>query len=148
MGRTKAIALVAAVLAGGCSGPDLPAGWEKAEKIELAQGECLGTSYEASEESIEATPRAGGVVVSAWARFRCDQEAEGYVKTDGERIDLLFQPKDMDPSTVAKCDCLYELTASLGAASGAHTVTVWRRWDNLNKPNDPLQIGEASVTVP
>jgi hypothetical protein len=36
----------------------------------------------------------------------------------------------------------------LPSATGEQRVTVYRRWDHLNDDNDPVQEGEAQVTVP
>ena len=147
--RTGIGSLVLLVVAGGCAGADLPAGWEDAERIAVTQSECAGNPYERNQEAMQASPHGAGIdLVYQKAHFRCEQTVEAFVRTEGERIDLLFQPVDMEPGTVAACDCLYDLTVSLEADPGAREVTVYRRWDNLNTPNDPVPIGSASVTVP
>jgi hypothetical protein len=58
------------------------------------------------------------------------------------------QPIDMDPFSVAACDCGYKITFLVEPVSpGAHQTTLYRRWDSMNKPNDPVPISAASVIV-
>jgi hypothetical protein len=54
----------------------------------------------------------------------------------------------MNPSTIAKCDCSYELWLRAQVPSGTYTLTLYRRWDNLNADNAPVEIGSQRVTVP
>jgi hypothetical protein len=83
------------------------------------------------------------------AHFRCEQTVEAFVRLGSNATDFLVQPADMNPSNVAACDCLYEITMAADVSAGATTVTVYRRWDHLGgNPSDPVQVGTASVTVP
>ncbi|HCF61207.1 MAG TPA: hypothetical protein DFS52_24820 [Myxococcales bacterium] len=142
-------ALAFAVAAAGCSGADLPKGWEDAERVSLNQGECEGNPYEGEQSSVQVSAFSKGIDVACRkAHFRCEQEVEAFVRESDGRIDLLFQPVDMDPGTVAKCDCLYDLTVALEKDPGSYEVRVFRRWDNLNEPNEPVKIGSGSVAVP
>jgi hypothetical protein len=64
-------------------------------------------------------------------------------------VEFLVQPTDMNPSSVAGCDCLYEITMATDASTGPATVTVYRRWDHHGgTPTDPVLVGSASATVP
>lgn len=137
----------AALLLAGC-GNDLPPGWEGAERIEdLYQRECSGDPYTGGDERVEAeaTPDAIGVDYLD-AHFRCEQKVEGFFKTSGDRVDVLVQPIDMNPSAVAACDCLYDIRMTLPVTAPA-TVTLYRRWDALNEPNDPVEIGSVDVAA-
>lgn len=124
----------------------LPEGWEDAEPIvDLTQSACDGDAYEEYTTSVTGTYVEGGVdVVVDPVGFRCDQAVEGFYKTDGETAHVLLQPEDMHPRSVAKCDCLYRF--DLGLPVGVSRVVAWRRWDALNDPNDPEEVGEGEIT--
>ena len=128
-------------------GPDLPEGWEDAEPIDnFGQSECAGDPYGETETEVRATVGGPGIeIIAEPMHFRCAQEVEGFLRQQGDALDVLVQPVDMDPSAVAGCDCLYTITAGLPFDPPA-TITVYQRWDNLNEPNDPLEV--ASTTVP
>jgi hypothetical protein len=81
------------------------------------------------------------------AHFRCAQDVEGFVKRGGDAIDLLVQPIDMAPDAVAGCDCLYDISMSVPAPKGDYSLTLYRRWDSINKPNDPVAVGATEVTI-
>ena len=149
----------AALLATGCSEsssaatPDLPAGWSSARSVtSFSQAVCdrfagdggIGT------ESIDVTASAGSVHVAYHhAHFRCEQAVEGFVRTGSKTVDFLVQPKDMNPSKVAMCDCYYEVVMTADAPAGPTTVTVYRRWDHVGgNPVEPVEIGAASIAVP
>jgi len=129
---------------------DLPLGWESAKRVaELIQLECSGSPYDNPNERVSFN--AGNQKLDVdyrEAHFRCAQDVEGFSREVGAAIDVLVQPIDMNPQSVTKCDCLYDITILLEpVASGAHDVTVYRRWDNLNDPNEPVRIGGGSVQV-
>ncbi|WP_438013794.1 hypothetical protein WMF18_22980 [Sorangium sp. So ce315] len=136
----------------GCGGADLPEGWEDATAIEgLTQSECKASAYdETVKETLAATPERGAVRLDyGAAHFRCDQEVEGFVRIAGGKMDVLVQPVDMDPGAVAGCDCRYDIGMTIeGLSKGAVAVELYRRWDNLNEPNDPVKIGAAEVEIP
>ncbi|RLB48535.1 MAG: hypothetical protein DRJ42_23000 [Deltaproteobacteria bacterium] len=137
------------MLFAGCAGPDLPWGWEDAQPVESTQTECVGNPYEAHDEHIEVAGGASWIDVDYLeAHFRCDQEVEAFRRGNGASIEFLVQPVDMNPSVVTACDCLYNVTITVpGLATGDYAVSLFRRWDNLNDPNDPLLIGSASGVV-
>ena len=143
--------LIATVSA--CSKPDLPAGWEDAQPLKsFTQATCSGSAVDpnAPAESIDVSASSNAVRVAYHAaQFRCAQSVEGFVRKSATHLDFLVQPVDMNPSTVAGCDCLYEISMAVTASPGPTQVTVYRRWDHHGgNPPDPMQVGTASVTVP
>jgi hypothetical protein len=144
------IMVIGALMLVGCSA-DLPEGWETAEAIEgLKQAECKGSAYdETVKEQLVATAEAGAVKVEySAAHFRCEQKVEGFVRRGSGKVDVLVQPVDMNPSAVAGCDCLYDIDMAIqGLSKGKVDLGLYRRWDNLNDPNDPEKVGSAEVEV-
>ncbi len=137
------------VLPSAC-GPDvdLPAGWEEAVWIEdFIQYECDGSPSTDDWVStvIASAIQPGLRVIGDDLPFRCEQDVEGFYRVSGEAVDVLVQPVEMDPDEVARCDCLYRIEAGIPEAPPA-TVTLYRRWDNLNVPNRPVLVG--SIRVP
>ena len=126
---------------------DLPAGWEDADRIPvLTQTECR----EAEGDPVEAISAVSGPdglrVEYLQAHFRCAQAVEGFFRETDGGLDLLIQPVEMNPESVAKCLCRYDLGMSL-SGNDADEVTVYRRWDNLNRDNDPVRVGSAPVAA-
>lgn len=135
----------------GCGGPDLPAGWEEAVPLtRLLQSECGGDPYGPPSDRLELSARPGVVTVDLReTHFRCEQEVEGFRRDDAAGFDVLVQPVDMDPSTVAACDCLYDLRFETPVdRSGALSVSAFRRWDRLNEGDTTFAIGTSTVSVP
>jgi hypothetical protein len=135
----------------GCSSADLPPGWEDAELVEgLKQAPCnRGSLGNNLKETLGWEAKGAGVSVTYdQAHFRCEQDVEAYRRNRSDAIDLLVQPIDMDPSSVAGCDCLYEISMQISAARGAHKLTLYRRWDNDNQPNPAVKVDEADVSIP
>ncbi len=115
----------------------------------LQQSSCEGSPYDGAEEALSVTGASGSLhVVYAPAHFRCSQAVAGFVLTSGGDSEILVQPIDMNPQTVAKCDCLYTIDMDIEAPEGEHLVSLFRRWDHKSGADDPLQIGSQSVTVP
>jgi len=145
----RALAWLALLSVSGCdsSSSDLPAGWQGAQKIaDFTQMECGGSPINGPAESVDAAGVEGAIEVDYEnAPFRCAQDVEGFVRREDGKLDILIQPVDMDPSSVAKCDCLYHIVATVPAEAGAHAVTVYRRWDHRNDPNDPVEVGMVEV---
>ena len=130
---------------------DLPEGWGEATRVDgLTQADCSGNPYEGThDERLEAAVSGGGIRVEyKEAHFRCEQDVEAFEKRSGSNVDVLVQPIDMNPKNVAGCDCLYDIAFDLVELSGETTVTLYRRWDEINDPNDPVLIGSATLTVP
>jgi hypothetical protein len=160
MVRSAATGCIAATasLALGCSGSnsaaaDLPPGWEGATPLKsFSQAACSGSPLDptAPAESIDVTAVAGSIHVAYHhAQFRCEQAVEGFVRADSNTVAFLVQPKDMNPSNVAKCDCLYEITMGADTMAGRTRVDVYRRWDHVGgNRSDPVKVGTVWVTVP
>jgi hypothetical protein len=136
-------ALVTAGFALACGGDstDLPAGWEAAKPVGMVQSECSNSALaDAPPETVEV--RAWGPPVEVAyhdARFRCAQKLCAYLRNDGTTAAMLVQPCEMNPGTVAKCNCQYQVGLSVPGTRSA--IEVHRRWDNLNRPNPPVLIG-------
>lgn len=126
--------------------PDLPAGWEDAQPVlDLTQSPCDGDPYGENDERVEATAEGSNLAVDYLeAHFRCAQEVEGFYREDADTVDVLVQPIDMDPRAVAGCDCLYNVSMTVPVAAPV-SLTLFRRWDNINDPNDPVEIGSVDV---
>jgi hypothetical protein len=148
-----------ALLALGCSGrssngtTDLPSEWNTAQSVKtFSQAACDRSAPDggAGLETIDVTAPTGSIHVAYHhAHFRCEQSVVGFVRTGSQTVDFLVQPTDMNPSTVAACDCFYEITMTTTASAGPTTVTVYRRWDHVGgNQSDPVKVGTASVTVP
>lgn len=150
--RTVLLVSLAALLAG-CV-VDLPSDWEGALGIaDLIQSECEGDPYEDQDERVEAARGTDTLNVSYLeAHFRCEQDVQAFGQIAGSTLEVLVQPVDMNPNQVTACDCLYEIEMtpplsgwSGGDIDGVDEVTLSRRWDNINDPNDPVLIGSVTV---
>jgi hypothetical protein len=129
---------------------DLPSGWEAAERLEeLSQMPCAGSALtNESQEALAWTAASDSLsVFYDHAHFRCVQDVEAFMKRGDDAIDILVQPIDMNPTAVAGCDCLYDISMQVPAPKGDYTLTLYRRWDNMNRPNTPVKIGDAELTV-
>jgi hypothetical protein len=138
------------------SKPDLPAGWEGAQAVtDFTQAACSGSADGpgAPSDSIDASASAGSVSVAYHAaHFRCAQSVQGFVRTGPRSLDFLVQPVDMNPASVAGCDCLYEISLVTKASPGATTITLYRRWDHSGSSNpgevsNLVEVGTTMVTV-
>ncbi|HKU45166.1 MAG TPA: hypothetical protein VJR89_43700 [Polyangiales bacterium] len=148
--------IAAVVLVLGCAAcasdaaGDLPAGWEAAERVEgLMQAPCGGSALRDDlPETLGVSAGEGAAAVRYdHAHFRCVQDVEAYVKRANRALDVLVQPIDMHPDAVAGCDCLYDISMSVPAPRGDYTLTLYRRWDSVNTPNEPVKIGDEEVSI-
>lgn len=139
------------LLAAGCAfTANLPEDWKDAEPVpSMSQSECDGDPYESYDEHIEASGGAGQVEIHYQeAHFRCEQEVEAWSLLEGDTLSILVQPIDMNPRNIAMCDCLYDIDITVeGLPAGALTVDLYRRWDEINDPNDPVFIDSAEVEI-
>ena len=142
--RRRALCLLVGLAA---CGPDVPDGWEDAEPVDaLTQSACEGSPYEDHDERVEGDLTASPVELSLKeGHFRCEQEVEAFHRRIGDWLEVLVQPVDMDPRIVAACDCLYDIDMEI-TVGGAPLVeaTIYRRWDDLNEPNDPVAVGSIT----
>ena len=148
-----ALSLLACSGSGGSGGkPDLPAGWEGAQSVKsFTQAACSGSPGlpGGPSESIDVDAGQGAVNVAYHnANFRCAQTVEGFMRTGSKSVDFLVQPTNMKPSSVARCDCLYEIALAAGVPAGPTTVTLYRRWDEQSGNTNPVEIGTEAVDVP
>ena len=148
---SASLALSLLACSGSGSKPDLPAGWEGAQSVKsFTQAACSGSPGlpNGPTESIDVDAGQGSVSIAYHdADFRCAQTVEGFMRTGPKSVDFLVQPTDMNPSSVALCDCLYEITLAANVVSGPTTVTVYRRWDEQSGNTMPVEIGTDAVTV-
>jgi hypothetical protein len=135
--------------AGGTAGTatDLPPGFEGARSIVLSQTTCAEyvTDYLLVLDRLEWNDdQTGGRY--HYAMFRCEQQVCGYLQNTGATYQLLIQPCEMHPGIgdYSRCDCYY--TLEFATPTGAETVEVWRRWDELVSPTEPVFIGTLSRT--
>lgn len=129
---------------------DLPTGWAGALQVsDLIQVECATGTMDFANESATFTTGASSLAVAyEEAHFRCEQDVEGFYKIANDALDILVQPIDMHPDAVAGCDCPYGITFTVKPLeAGTLQATLYRRWDGLNTPNDPVEIATAQVTI-
>ncbi len=147
----SAVLLLALVSCGkSSSSADLPSGWSGAQRItDFTQKACSGSALTGPPAVVQASAIKNAIDVEyLHADFRCQQDVEGFVRENGTAIDLLVQPIDLHPKNIVRCDCLYDIMLEVSATPGSHRVTVYRRWDAINVPNDPLLVGHTDVVVP
>ncbi len=117
------------------------------------QSDCIGSVTELEQRSrrerIEVEGGQGLVRVAYRdAHFRCEQRVAAHASVHGNAIDVVVQPADMNPRTVAKCDCLYDITFEVPRlVPTTYEVTVARRWDERHGAGEAVRIGSASVVV-
>lgn len=133
---------------------DLPSSFTGALRLtDFHQAECDGSPYgdagSALRERIEGTVEGHSILATyVGAHFRCAQDVEGFVRTSASALDVLVQPVDMNPASIAKCDCLYRITFSVPATEGHHVLSLYRRWDHKSGSDQPTRIGSLTVDVP
>lgn len=121
---------------------DLPEGWAGASPLPLTQSACDGDPYAGDPNERVEAGEDGASVRYLEAHFRCEQDVEAFGLEQDGVLGVLVQPVDMNPRVVARCDCLYNLDIGL-QGSTAGEVELWRRWDNLNDPNEPVYVGSV-----
>ena len=125
---------------------DLPPEFAGAEQISISQDGCndssilLHTEYLVLNQPDRLTYRN--------AHFRCSQDLCGYALQQENEYHVLVQPCDMDPESVAACDCLNDVGIPIQIPGGPKSVKVWRRWDHRASQSSSLvAIGEIEVTL-
>ncbi len=80
--------------------------------------------------------------------FRCDQAVLATLTNSAEASVVTFHPKEMNPKTVAKCDCPYDLSTTFPASAGSKVlVKIFRQADNNPSPSSPVSIAVKEVIV-
>jgi hypothetical protein len=134
----------------GCT-EDLPPGWEGADHVtSLTQHDCGGSPLDEgdSERAMFLPGRNRLEIEYSDAHFRCQQGVEGFYKDAGGTLEVLVQPVDMSPSSVAACDCLYDIDIVIDSlASGSRQAVLSRRWDDINDDNDPVVIDSEPIVI-
>lgn len=126
----------------GClmTGPDLPEGWEDAERIEdFTQAQCGDTGVVA----LTAVASGDGVELGAGpVNARCAQDLEAY----WQGAEVLVQPVDMEPDSVAKCGCAYDLSMLVPTPAPV-TLDVYQRTDRYGGDGEPemWQLGTVAA---
>lgn len=150
--RMSSLLRLSICLLSGCGTADLPAGWSDAVSVSgFAQSACEGgpAPVQPPTPSVSAGGFAGAITLDyRHALLRCEQALEGFVRHRGRNIDVLVQPIDMNPSAPARCSCLYRIQASVFADGGPHTVTVYKRFDNVGGAHEPSVQASVNVIVP
>jgi len=129
---------------------DLPEGWETADRVaSFEQSACGESPIGGPSESLEiATSRSAVEVSYRHAHFRCSQTVEAFARLSTGVMDTLVQPVDMNPASVARCDCLYEITMSIAAPVGQYELTLYRRWDHKSGADEPRRVASRTVVLP
>ncbi len=133
----------------GCA--DLPVAFEGATPVPgFEQSGCLGEPSPAIAAHGTITSITGGVDVwLADLPFRCEQRLEAFMLVEERtEVSLLVQPIDMDPEEVAKCDCLYEVTAHIVLTTGHYNMDVYIRGDHSSGHDSPKLVAWGPFEVP
>jgi hypothetical protein len=111
---------------------ELPEGWAGARRLTLRQSACAGDPYTSMPHSRLELSESDGTLAGVYkeAQFRCgNQQVCGFTLEAGPATRLLVQPCDLHPSTVPRCDCLYEVSFTLPDRSGRTSVELFSRRD-------------------
>lgn len=88
------------------------------------------------------------VVAYYGAPFRCDQEVVAVRTLEGQTLSVTFQPRDMDPKTVPRCTCQFDLEVRMGdLLPGTYHVVVRHQADNYGGARAPTLVAEGDVTL-
>ena len=137
------------VSCGGGARDTLPAGWEGASTLTTQQTACNGDTMSA-DPGLELS-EAAGVIAGTYkdAEFRCSQQVCAYVLDTSATTRVLIQPCDLHPTSVPKCDCLYDVTFTLPARADRTAVELYRRVDfyGATSPPTPALVATHAVGV-
>jgi hypothetical protein len=155
-GRVRRLVATAAACAALLSCARLSPEWADAAAnsvANLTQSACNGSVAELDQgrdERFLVTSGAGRLIVDYHdAHFRCEQSVQARASVSGTSIDIIVQPADMTPASVAKCDCLYDIHFEVpNLPADTYEVSLRRRWDERHGTAEPLLIGTTRVIVP
>jgi len=95
----------------------LPDTWDGAVLVkDFQQKACNEDMIAVTENPPKAIAKVsnGNLIISyPLAHFRCDQPVEALAKETDNEVAILIQPVEMNPVFVAKCDCGYNLVATI-----------------------------------
>ncbi|MCA9697613.1 MAG: hypothetical protein KC431_08815 [Myxococcales bacterium] len=127
---------------------ELPAGWEQARHIDLAQSPATDGCGSEAAVTVEAGVSEGRLqVVVDDLMLSCGEAHEGFIKArDGGGWDLLLQPVDMHPPGLAGCGCASRLRGDLGDGTAGTVVDVYRRGSLEENPAGTVDsVGSAAA---
>jgi len=123
------------------SSDTLPVGWTGAKNLPIQQSACNNDDLTAMA-AIDITDAGGSLAVAIKdVEFRCNQQICGYSLDVAATTRVLLQPCDLHPTTVTRCDCMYDMTLTLPPRSDRVEVSVYRRTDYygaMTTPNPQL----------
>ena len=145
---------VLSILLISCSyGDDLPDGWENAVKVDgVTQSECQDSAYDENViDTFSGVVNGNSIdLMYTNAHFRCSQDIEVFQIKEEDIYKFLIQPADMNPSAVAKCDCLYDISwKTEDITTDSYVFTLHTRGDHKSGRDTPKEIAtvELSNTV-
>ena len=114
----------------------VPGTWVDTTRIgEVTQTSC----NEDMTQIIETVPKASTKVLNDSliitypnAHFRCDQSVQAFVKHTKNGYAVMIQPTEMNPVFVAKCDCGYNIEATIPNAKSKE-LRLFHRGDNFGR---------------
>lgn len=135
-----------------------PSTSSQAKVSELNQSKCSSSSQQnqtvfdptkRAEEKVTLTLEGTSLRVAySAALFRCEQQVIFEVAESGTNITITALPKEMNPTTVARCMCSYDLSVKVGPFNaGQYTVKVQRKSDNYGSPSTTADIHSESITI-
>ncbi len=126
---------------------DLPEGWETSERVtDFAQTPCDGGDASTFSGSVTSDGNAVTIEVRP-VSARCDQALEGWWQASGSSDgEVLVQPVDMNPASVAMCDCGPVAVSFRVPTSTISTFDVYKRDDRHGTVEpQPYLLGEVRV---
>ncbi|MCB9638102.1 MAG: hypothetical protein H6728_00105 [Myxococcales bacterium] len=102
------------------------------------------------KESYTLTPKGNQIEISYKnAPFRCDQKVTWEAALSGQVVTATVRPEDMDPTTVARCGCRYDVSAMIGTLSqGKYTIKIVHKTDNYGSPSTSQEVHSEDVQIP
>lgn len=139
------------LLCGACNGDEPPcdaAQWSCDDEVQMfSQAQCEGDVAQSLPVELDAQVQESTVNITVrHYPARCSQELCAYSHEKGRVIEVLIQPCDLHPDSVAKCSCNYDLSISLALAPGEHEVAVYRRQDEYTGSTSPKRIGTVPIS--
>ena len=148
--------LGAALLATGCGGQnvggsesrcasDLPAGFSCERSLPVEQSQCSGNATGSTLTPNVHWSTDGNALHVEDARFRCNQSVCAYLDASSKEAQVLLQPCEMSPSTVARCDCGYSFDVPVTLPQASRSVTVELRSDAYGGEPTSQALGTLNV---